>query len=145
MYIADSGRSLIGAHQRVAGVRGPITRTSKRILRYDFEVAGLLQVIEALRRGILVYGELIDGFADHEQVLAQHGPARAQQRLLVLPDGDRGQIHDDGDHDHQFEDGEATFLDSSFPPGLRPLQNIVPQDRVLLPVAAIGPVKRRAH
>src|SRR5216684_6228183 len=110
VHIADSRLSLVYREQYVFLLELPVGLTGERILRNFREIGRLHQIIQGLRRPLLIQSELRNHRTQREQVLPQHGFFGAQDRLVVKRDRDRDEDQHDADHDHHFDQRKAAAL-----------------------------------
>lgn len=89
---------------------GPIRLPSDRIFGQLAHVAARNKIVERLRQLLLVRRILIEQRAQPEKIVAQHGFARREDRLLILRQHDGSKNNDDRDHDHQLKQSKTSRL-----------------------------------
>src|SRR5450755_3031652 len=110
LHIEYPGLSLVDALQGVFhnGMPGGVG-IGDRIHRNIAQVSGSHQVLQGLRRLLLVISVLVNSLPQSEQIVLEYAFLGPDQRLLILRDRQRYQDHDDRHHDHQLHHGEAEF------------------------------------
>src|ERR1700758_298057 len=111
VHIHNPGLLLVDGHYRVLLIWSPVGFVCEGVLGNHFQVAGLHQVIERLRRLLLVEGVLRDDLPQREQILFQYRLFRPQNRPVIDGQGNRDQDEDQTDHDHHLDQRKpATVL-----------------------------------
>src|SRR3954470_16563545 len=86
--VVDAGLGLIGAHQRIVLYGDPIRLTGDRVFGNDSYVAGGDQLLQRLRRLLLIHGVLVNAVAQSEQILLENAFASVVHGHLVIAHGD---------------------------------------------------------
>src|SRR5215469_10455489 len=68
MHVHKSRSGLIRAQDDAVKLRHPVLGPCHRVEGHGAKVAGLLQVINRLRRGLFVQGVVVDGVADRTKI-----------------------------------------------------------------------------
>src|SRR5579885_792212 len=149
MHVVHARAGLVRAQNGIADVHHPIILVADRVERYFAQVMCLHQIVQRLRRLLLVQRIIVDGLPHGLQVLFQHGLARSLHGLVVNNRGHADQDREDHHHDHQLDQRESQRaatpavrkprLAPQFP---RPLHSFTPaftfyQSEYLVPSSAI--------
>ena len=109
MYIVNACAGLLGGHHRIARVKDPIVLLGDRVGRDLAQVASLHEILKRLRSLLFIQGVAIDGFPHRHQVFFEHSLAGMKDGPPIQARGHADQNDDDGDYDHQLDQGEATI------------------------------------
>src|SRR5208282_2960899 len=107
MDVGNAGGGLIGAEHYVLELGLPVSLVRHGIHGQRAEVFRADELVEGGRGSLLVQRKMIDGLAESEEILAQHGFLAASDGALVASRGNPEKNHDDGDDHHQFEESET--------------------------------------
>src|SRR5712692_1571857 len=109
MNINQPGARLLRAQHHAVVLLRPIRCAGNRIPGHHPQVACLHQIIQGLRRGLLVERVVIDRLTHGLQILLQRRFFRALDGFLIQRSGHADQNEDDGDDNHQLDEGESGF------------------------------------
>ena len=112
MNVSYAATALRGAEHHIFILKNPILRMCHGVHGNFSKIFFIRQVIERLRRRLLVQREVVNGASHGLQVGFQGCFSRSLYRTVVATHSHADQNKDDRDYDHQLDERESALFSS---------------------------------